>query len=206
MAAVETQITQITERLGWMLDYASRAVELAGQCGTMPLEREHAFWALAKYSENVQEAATSIDNINNTVFSALGAIPQSDWENLKSMRIWLAHKFWAIDPNVLWWTATKEFPDLIALLTNLAICESPCDFPNLPPRPFTGKQYRELQPIDPDGKLTPKSSLTSLAVDNEGKAWAFSLGRNASGRIFVASSRPGKISLRLWKMGRASDG
>ena len=185
-----------------MLDFANRAVELAKQCNTMPLERDHAFWALAKYTENVQEAATNIDNINDTVFPALIAIPKSDWQTLKGMRIRLAHKFWDIDPKVLWRTVTEEFPDLIALLTNLTICEYPCDFPNISRGTFTGKQYKGLQPIEPGSNLTPRSSLTFLAVDKEARTWAISLAQGTNGHLLIASSRQGKMSLRLWRKRR----
>ena len=169
---VETQVAQITERFERMLDFTNRAVGLARRYQTMSSESEHAFWALAKYTENVQEAATQIDKINDTVFPALAAIPKSDWQNLKGMRIRLAHKFWDIDPQILWRAVTEEFPELIALMTNLQICQEPYDFPNAPPATFNGKQYNELPPIEPGSQLTPRNSLTFLAIDKEARAWA----------------------------------
>lgn len=206
METIKTQVDQIAERFEQMLDFAHRAVGLAKQCRTMPSNSEGSFWALVKYTENVQEAATQIDNINDTVFPTLAAIPKSDWKNLKGMRVHLAHKFWDIDPQILWRAVTEEFPELIALLTNLQICQKPCDFPNAPPSTFTGKQYKELQPTEPGSNLTPRNSLTFLAIDKKARAWAFSLARGTNGHLLMASSRPGNIPLHLWRMRLGTDG
>ena len=198
--SIEAQLASITEWFERMLDFANRALGLVGQCRTVPSKDDHDFWALVKYAENVQEAATQIDNINNTVFQALAAIPRGDWQDLKGMRNRLAHKFWDIDPEVLWQTVTEEFPELIALLTNLQICEKPCQFPNAPSATFTGKQFKDLQPTEPGRNLTPRNSLTFLAIDKEARAWALSLARGTNGRLLIASSRRGNIQLSVWRL------
>lgn len=183
---------------GRALECTDRAIKLAGQCDRMPLATDDVFWALAKYAENVQESLVQIDNANATVLPTLIAVPESSWKDLKGMRNRLAHKFWDIDPHILWETITEDFPALIALLSNLAIASVACDFPNAPAVLFFGKQVNGLERAEPGGKLTPRNSLTSLQIDNCGQAWAFSLSIGTNNEVLIASTREGTVPVRMW--------
>ena len=83
-------------------------------------EDNHLFWAIVKYAENVQESVVQLDKINESIFHALEEFPieshvdELNWTDLKGMRIRLAHKFWDIDPDILWTTVTWDFPSLPA--------------------------------------------------------------------------------------------
>ena len=195
---IEEQIAQITQWFGRALEFADRAVKLAGQCERVPLATDDVFWALAKYAENVQESLVQIDNANATVLPTLTAVPESSWRDLKGMRNRLAHKFWDIDPQILWQTITEDFPALIALLSNLAIASAACDFPNAPTASFLGKQVKGLERAEAGGKLTPRNSLTLLQIDNSGQAWAFSLSIGTNNEVLIASTREGMVPVRIW--------
>ena len=106
----------------------ARAITLAARMPPADLQESNdLFWALVKYTENVQESAKQLDAINNGIFPALIEISEGDWRGLKGMRDRLAHAFWNIDPQILWSTVTEDFPDLYALLATLRVIDDPLD-------------------------------------------------------------------------------
>ena len=102
----------------------ARAIELSEQLTVDSLsEDNHLYWALVKYVENVQESAKQINSINKRFFSELAEIDEDDWKALRGMRDWLAHKFWDVDPNILWKTVNEDFANLLPLLASIRIAD-----------------------------------------------------------------------------------
>ena len=98
----------------------SRAIKLAARMLPADLQESNdLFWALVKYTENVQESAKQLDEINNKIYPELIEISEDDWRGLKGMRDRLAHAFWNIDPQILWSTVTEDFPVLYALVATI---------------------------------------------------------------------------------------
>lgn len=120
----QQDISDVTLRLEKMMVNSARAIELSEQLTADSLsEDNHLYWALIKYVENVQESAKQINKINNRFFSELAEIDEDDWKALRGMRDWLAHKFWDVDPNILWKTVRKDFVNLLPLLVTIRVVD-----------------------------------------------------------------------------------
>ena len=53
-----------------------RSIKICNEAGREILNEErHEFWALTKYTENVQEGIVRLDNINKTIFPRLLEFP-----------------------------------------------------------------------------------------------------------------------------------
>ena len=121
IAEVKTWI----ERMGINL---VRAINLSKRISPADLDESNdLFWALVKYTENVQESAKELDKINEKIYPALIEINEDYWRKLKGMRDRLVHAFWNIDPQILWSTVTKDFPVLLALLSTITVFPNPLD-------------------------------------------------------------------------------
>ena len=101
---------------------AERGISLSERMSPSEMsESSDNFWALAKYTENVEEAIVKLDDVNNRIYPALVELDKETWRDLKGMRSRLAHAFWNIDPEILWSTVTEYFPLLLALLSNMIV-------------------------------------------------------------------------------------
>lgn len=93
------------------------------------LDDEDLLAALARYVENTAEAITKLDDLTHgDLFAELFEVPiDSDasgaltWQNLKGIRIRLAHKFWETDASVLLSAVRDDFPGLETLFRLLLI-------------------------------------------------------------------------------------
>ena len=172
----------------------TRAIKLSEQLTVDSLsEDDHLYWALVKYVENVQESAKQINSINSRFFSELAEIDEDDWKALRGMRDWLAHKFWDVDPNILWKTVREDFASLLPLLASIRIAD------NL----FSGKGEIDLtdelelvrnMPELPEGfDFKPGHSLVIMAFTRVGDIVVIRIG-HSDGHLSIITdklTRPG---------------
>jgi len=162
-------------------------------------ESSDLFWALVKYTENVQESITQMDNINNRILPRLVEIPDksavdgdTSWTDLKGMRTRLAHQFWNIDPVILHTTVRDDLPQLISLLSTLTILPEPIDIDGgqLPPVAFWG---RDLLALGLSADTFPPQagrSLVQLWFDVQGEPHVFRIASRNQKTLLLHSSHP----------------
>ena len=127
IVTVET-ISDVKTWLDRMGVNAFRAMELANSMSKQDLaESNDLFWALVKFTENVEESAVQLDKINKRIFPELVELGAEKWQNLKGMRSRLAHAFWNINPDILWATIKEDFPNLHDLLSTIVVIDEPWD-------------------------------------------------------------------------------
>ena len=125
----EGRIPEVVTWLTRMQVYLKKTTVLSRKMERSCLdEANDFFWALVKYTENVEECAVQLDNINDSIFSCLIEFPlksergdELSWNGLKGMRNRLAHSFWDIDHDILWQTITRDFPELLSFLQTLYV-------------------------------------------------------------------------------------
>ena len=89
---------------------AARAIKLSDRMSPDDMEEcNDLFWALAKYTENVEESVIKLDDINKGIYPSLVELEQETWKGLKGMRSRLAHAFWNIDPQDLMVNSDEGF-------------------------------------------------------------------------------------------------
>lgn len=185
----QQKIHELTDCLYRMGLNTTRAIKLSEQLTIDSLsEDNHLFWALVKYVENVQESAKQINNINKRFFSELAEIDEDDWRKLRGMRDWLAHKFWDVDPIILWKVVKEEFVVLLPLLASIRIAD------NL----HSGKGEFDLtdelerirsMPELPDGfDFKPGHSLVIMAFAREGDIMVIRVGHK-DGHINIITDK-----------------
>ena len=148
----------------------SRAINLSERMSPEDLEESNdLFWALVKYSENVQESAKQLDDINKKIYPALIEFDMETWNNLKGMRDRLAHKFWDIDPHILWSTVTSDFPTLLALLSTIIVIDNPIDAHESFAIEFETVRLLELPATPLKSEAEAGHSLVALVFEPNGK-------------------------------------
>ena len=200
------KIQTVIEWLARMEIHLEKAIALSERIGPNEFDEEtDFFWALVKYAENVQECVTQLDKVNNSVFPCLIEIPSNpspnddlSWDGLKGMRIRLAHKFWSIDPDILWNTVKRDFPVLLAFLKTLFVSPQ-IDYARAI---VDTKRFLALSPVnDGDklefGTLSHCSILTRMVTPN-----VFVLEENPIGNW---SSRIQRKDSIVWVFGEGED-
>lgn len=120
----QKNVSDVILWLDRMTNYAIRAVRLSeGMKPCSLVEGNDSFWALVKYVENAQESAKQIDNINGGFFAELIEFDENYWKSLRRMRDRLAHKFWDVDPEILWETVRIDFVHLLSLLLTIRVVD-----------------------------------------------------------------------------------
>ena len=198
----EQKIQTVKEWISRMETHLEKAIDLSERIEPNEFnEGNHFFWALAKYTENIQECVTQLDKINNSIFPCLIEIPDVtgpdgdlSWDGLKGMRIRLAHKFWSIDPQILWTTVTDEFPVLLEFLKTLFVSTQIGHVDAI----FTTKRFLELSPVNDGEKLELGNSFPMLYFDQKGTAQCFRVGRKSNRELIVSHSAKGGYRLDVW--------
>ena len=199
----EAAIREVRTWFERMLTNAHRALDLASRMSLDDCnESNDLFWALAKYAENVQESITQLDSINNNILPRLIEIPvkseaegDTAWADLKGMRIRLAHKFWSIDPAVLWSTVVSDFPKLIALLSKIRLQPQPLGNQEQPEIIFRGDEVLTLPLADTRNKPAPGDGLLFLWFAEDGDPEVFRVGRKGPRQLLVHASASNPISI-----------
>lgn len=74
-------------------------------------EDDMLMFSVVRALEVIGEAASRITESTRALY------PNVPWQRIVSMRNWLAHAYFQVDPDLVWNTVTQEIPDLIAALT-----------------------------------------------------------------------------------------
>ena len=190
------KIAQVRTWLKRMQENASRAIDLSHRMSFDDLsESNDLFWALAKYAENVQESAKQLDCINKKIYPELIEFDEETWGNLKRMRDRLAHRFWEIDPQILWETATSDFPDLLALLSTIAIYDEPIsdgqkiDF-DVETERLLGLPAHALVSVIEAGQF-----LIAMVFRHDGKVGVFRVGHDGAGKPVMHANFDSRVSV-----------
>ena len=195
---IQNEIMKVHTWLERMTINVARATNLSSRLSFTDMnESNDLFWALAKYTENVQECAKKLDCLNHNVLEALEEVPlKSDrgedltWKNMKGMRDIIAHRFWGIDQRVLWETTTKEFLVLRTLLSRLTIGATPADQDSVILR-FPAHKIIDLPTSPPGDENRIGNCLIMMLFDQECKAWCLRIAKLSSSRLAVKP--PGKL-------------
>ena len=149
----------------------------------------------------MQESITQLDSINNKILPRLIEIPvkseaegDTAWTDLKGMRIRLAHKFWSIDPAVLWSTVADDFPKLIALLSQIRLQPQPIRKQEQPEIIFRGEEVLSLPLADAGNKPAPGDGLLFVWFCEDGDFQVFRVGRKGPKELLISSATPMTVS------------
>ena len=148
-------------------------MDLASRLSVQDLhESNDLFWALAKYTENVQESITQLDNLNRRLLPCLVEIPvrpkiegTAAWADLKGMRNKLTHRFWCIDPKILWATVKEDLPKVIDLLSTLSIHPEPVGKGQRLQFTFRGQDLLSRPLLDGRSGPAPGQALVPRGLD-----------------------------------------
>ena len=194
------QIATIEVWLDRMRANADRALTLAGELRYCELMEDNpSFWALAKLAENVVESIVQLDNLCKEVYECLIEIPvtklpgqseQASWKELKDMRIRLAHKFWEIDPKILWDTVNQDFPKISLLLHSLRVIRDP-HRGEVDIQLTISREDFEMLPISEEGTVGPMKlghSIAYLFFEENGTPKGMRVGRSADNYPLYAAT------------------
>ena len=192
----ESAIRDVRTWFERMLTNAHSALRLASQMSVEECkESNDLFWALAKYAENVQESITQLDSINSKILPRLIEIPvepeaegEPAWADLKGMRIRLAHKFWSIDPAVLWATVTRDFPQLITLLSNIRLLPQPIGKQQQFKVPVSREELLSLPTSEGWHRPAPGQAILFLWFDDDGDPQVFRMGVKGPKQLIASAS------------------
>ena len=203
------EISKVQEWLGRIHQFAMAAVDLSNQMTISDMsEADHRFWTLVKYAENVEESITQLDKLNKRILPCLVEIPKetdssgdTSWADLKGMRVRLAHKFWDINPEILWSTVREDFPKLVELLSKISLIPEPI-----------GERYSTyievddllaLSPTDSWDALRSGQSLISLGFTPKGVPEVMRIGwEDEQGLVIVTSASLAGARISLFGEGR----
>ena len=163
-------------------------------------ESNDSFWALAKYTENVQESIVKLDAINKNIFPSLIELDEDIWKGLKGMRSRLAHAFWTIDPQILWSTATKDLPNLLALLSSIIIIDRPVSDGEEIGFVFKTQRLLGLPEVTQETLAKAGHSILALYFFHDGKVGVFRVGHQGSKKLVVHYNFNTKVSVYGRKM------
>jgi uncharacterized protein with HEPN domain len=176
--------------------HADRAIKLSSRLSLENLnESDDLFWALVKYTENVEEAGIQIDKINKELYPALIEVDEDTWSDLKGMRSRLAHAFWNIDPTILWETVTKDFPVLVALLSNLMIYDEPARDGETRSFYFKTEHLLRLPDVNGGPPFEAGQSIVMVSFFHDGQPHVFRAGHVGNGKMVVDSNMSVDFSL-----------
>ena len=175
-----------------------RSLKICEEIGPAILDEDrHEFWALVKYTENVQEGIKQLDDVNNTIFPRLTEFPETSdegtetsWKDLKGMRDRLAHAFWKIDHGILWDTVKHDFPKLLRLLEILQIIRTGPGVTKFMFK-FKAGNWRKLPKVIKGERLTGGNSIPAILFDERGEAVCVRLGRVADDQMAFYTSKRG---------------
>lgn len=179
-----------------MRKYIFRAIDLSKRLSPGDLvESNDLFWALVKYAENVQESAKQLDDINSEIFPALIEFDKDTWQELKRMRDRLAHKFWDIDPQILWATVTSDFPALLALLSMITVIDKPIDYGEKVNFDFETDRLLGLPDATSGSVVEAGYSIIALMFGHNGGVRVFRVGHDGTQKIFINANFSSQVTV-----------
>ena len=190
------RIAEVKTWLERIRDHATKAVSLSEAMSRTDMDESNdLFWALAKYSENVQESIVKLDDINKNIYPELIELDGHTWKGLKGMRSRLAHAFWNIDPQILWSTVTKDFPDLLALVSTMIVIDKPIG--DQEPFEFIFKTERllSLPDVTRESIVEAGHSIVVMVFGHIGKVGVFRIGHDGTNRLLTNTNFDGRFSV-----------
>ena len=182
----EGMVAEVKVWLERMRDQAGRAVSLSERLSPSDMDESNdLFWALAKYAENVQESIVKLDDINKRIYPELIELNGDTWQGLKGMRSRLAHAFWNIDPQILWSTVTRDFPDLLALVSTMIVIDRPIG----EQEPFEvilkTERLLSLPDVTPESMVEAGHSIVVMVLGYDGRVGVFRIGHDGTKRLAI---------------------
>ena len=188
------KVSEVTTWLKRMEDNIEKAVELSQQLTLDALTEDNPlFWALVKLAENAQESAKKIDKINRKLFSELIEFDQSEWKALRGMRDRLAHKFWDIDPNILWETVSVNFVQLLPLLATMYVYQHPVGQSGEISLTVKPETILGLPDWKPGTSAKAGHSLVMVAFTKTGDVMVNRYGHDGTNRLTIGANSSGRL-------------
>ena len=183
------EIAEVKTWLERIQTHAAKAISLSKSMSPADVnESNDLFWALAKYTENVQESIVKLDDINKKVYPALIELDEETWQGLKGMRSRLAHAFWNIDPQILWSTVTTDLTKLLALLSTMIVIEHPVGNDGRLDVVFKTERLLGLPDVTPGSVLEAGHSIVVLVFGHNGRVGIFRVGHEGNKKLVVNSN------------------
>lgn len=190
------KIAEVKSWLEKMQFHADKAVKLTDRMSQADMnESNDLFWALAKYTENVEESVVKLDCINNRIYPELLEIDRETWKGLKGMRSRLAHAFWNIDPQILWSTVTNDFPDLLALLSTIIVIKNPVGDKETFEFTIQTDRLLGLPDVTPDSNVRAGSSIVVLVFGYNGRVGVNRIGHVGTNRLVINRNFEARVSI-----------
>ena len=190
------KIAEVRMWLERMQTNATRAIDLSRRMSPADLnESNDLFWALAKYAENVQESIVKLDDINGRIYPALIELDKDTWQGLKGMRSRLAHAFWNIDSGILWSTVTKDFSDLLALLSTLIVKENPVSDYEKFDVIFKTERLLGLPDVSAGAAVEAGNTIVVLVFGHDGRVGVFRIGHDGTRRLSINTNFDASVSV-----------
>ena len=175
---------------------AARAINLAERMSPHDLtESSDLFWALVKYTENVQESAVKLDGVNKEIFQSLVELDAKTWSDLKGMRSRLVHSFWSIDSDILWSTVTHDFPELLALLSSIIVIEHPVSDGEPFGFVFETQRLLGLPEVEPGAGIKSGQNIVALCFGHDTKVRVFRVGHRGPRQLVTRQNFAGRLTV-----------
>ncbi len=180
------KIIEVKTWLERMQINAAKAISLAERMSPDDMnESNDLFWALAKYTENVQESVVQLDGINKRIYPALIELDEHAWQGLKGMRSRLAHTFWNINAQILRSTIVTDFPTLLALLSTIIVIDHPVGDNEKVSFRFKTDRLLGLPDLTSASVVEAGRSIVALFFGYNGKVGVFRVGHDGSNRLVI---------------------
>lgn len=190
------KIAEVNVWLERMRLNADKAISLAERMSPEDMTEDNdLFWALAKYTENLEEVIIKLDDVNKKIYPALVEFDKDIWKNLKGMRSRLAHAFWNIDPKILWSTVTAEIPSLRDLLSTLIIKDHPIADSDAIEFIFKTERLLGLPDVTAQSILEAGSSVVMVTFRHDGTVMVCRVGHKGNRTILINSNFDGEFSM-----------
>lgn len=175
---------------------AARAISLSEHMSPDDLaESSDLFWALVKYTENVQESAVKLDDVNKNIYPSLIEFDEPTWSGLKGMRSRLVHAFWNIDPQILWSTVTGDLPKLLALLSSLIVIPDPVSDNEAFDVIFPTQRLLGLPDVKAGSFIEAGHYILALYFGHTGRVGVVRIGHDGSRKLVVQANVDSRISV-----------
>ena len=198
----KNNIAKVKTWLERMQINVSRAIDLSNRMSRDEMvESNDLFWALAKYTENVQESAKELDRINEKIYPALIEFDMDTWQALKGMRDVLVHQFWNINSQILLSTVTEDFPVLLSLLSTIIVFEKPIDDGESVSLDFETERLLGLPDIAPGSAVVAGQGIICLVFGHRGKVGVIRVGHYGTGKLLMHAN----FNTRVTVFGQRND-
>ena len=199
----QQSVSDLIVWLDRMRENTARAIELSESLTADTLSEDNPlFWALVKCVENAQESAKQIDRINYRFFEELIEFDKGFWKSLRGMRDRLAHKFWDIDPSILWETVRVDFAHLLDLLSTMQVYDQPIEEGDGISLTLETEHFLDLPDWPSGTEAAAGLSFVAVRFTRSGNVKVFRIGHDGL-NLRVSSST--EMDLKVYGVSKSSD-